>query len=73
LIQQYLPEVKDLFQIHIEAVADRANTRKHYQDVCRIIQMFGQAGGKVEATQMIRLLKNKYPRKPAFLDELMSI
>lgn len=73
LIQQYLPEVKGLFQIHIEAAADRANTRKHYQDVCRIIQMFGQAGGKVEATQMIRLLLNKYPRKPAFLDELMSI
>lgn len=73
LIQQYLPEVKDLFQIYIEAEAARANSRKHYQNVCRIILMLWQADGKVEARQLIHLLKNKYPRKPAFLDELMSI
>lgn len=73
LIQEYPLEVKELFQSHIEAAANRANNRRHYQDVCRIIEVFGQACGKEEASQMILRLKQKYPRKPAFLDELMSI
>jgi hypothetical protein len=73
LIHEYPLEVKGLFQAHIEVGADRANTRKHYQDVCRMIHVFKQACGKEEASQIIFLLKQKYPRKPAFLDELMSI
>jgi hypothetical protein len=73
LIHEYPLEVKELFQAHIEVAADRANTRKQYQDVCRRIQVFKQACGKEEALEIRFLLKQKYPRKPAFLDELMSI
>jgi hypothetical protein len=62
-----------LFLIHIEAQADRATTRKHYADVGRIIRMFQQAAGKVEAMQAARTLLARYPNKPAFRDELMKL
>ena len=66
-------EVKELFHIHIEAKADRSTTRKHYENVCRIIFLLQQAGGKEEALQITRLLLAKYPKKPAFRDDLMKL
>ena len=73
LRQQFPMEVKELFLIHIEAEADRSTTRKHYENVCRIIRMLQQVGGREEALQIARLLLAKYPKKPAFQDELMKL
>ncbi|UOF91231.1 hypothetical protein LSG31_02945 [Fodinisporobacter ferrooxydans] len=73
LIRQFPTEVKKLFQLHIESTAEHANTRKHYQDVCRIIRMLQKAGGQAEALQITNMLLAKYPRKPAFREELMKL
>jgi hypothetical protein len=73
LNQPFPMEVKELFHIHIEAEAGRSTTRKHYENVCRIIFLLQQAGGKEEALQIARLLLAKYPKKPAFRDELMKL
>jgi hypothetical protein len=66
-------EVKELFHIHIEAQAEQSTTRKQYENVCRIIRMLRQSGGKEEAMQIVRMLLAKYPKKPAFRDELMKL
>lgn len=66
-------EVKELFLNHIEAEADRSTTRKDYENVCRIIMLLQQIGGKEEALQIARLILAKYPKKPAFRDELMKL
>lgn len=73
LIQPYPSEVTELFQTHIEAEADRSSTRKHYGNVCRIIRMLQQVGGKEAALQMVSKLLSKYPKKPAFREELMKL
>jgi hypothetical protein len=73
LMRQFPTEVKELFQAHIQETAGRSSTRKHYQDVCRIIRMLQQAGGKAEAMETARMLLAKYPKKPAFREELMKL
>jgi uncharacterized Zn finger protein len=72
LLEPFPKETKELFQIHIENKAHQSNTRKQYQDVCRIIRMLQRAGGRTEAEQSIRTLLAKYPRKPALKEELIK-
>ncbi|MFC4770146.1 SWIM zinc finger family protein [Effusibacillus consociatus] len=73
LVERFPDEIKRLFQIHIENTANRSSTRKHYQDVCRIIRMLQRARGEAEAEQSVRMLLAKYPRKPAFREKLMKL
>jgi hypothetical protein len=73
LYRHFPMEVKELFHIHIEAQADQASTRKHYENVCRIIVLLQQVGGSEGALQIARMLLAKYPKKPAFRDELMKL
>lgn len=73
LMGNFRSEVIGLFQIHIESTAAHSSARAHYQNVCRIIRMLQQAGEREEALQITRLLLDKYPRKPAFREELMQL
>lgn len=73
LMREFRSEVISLFQLHIESTAAHSSTRAHYQNVCRIIRMLQQAGGREEVLQITRLLLDKYPRKPAFREELMKL
>ncbi|MEW9674263.1 hypothetical protein ABLT31_36490 [Ammoniphilus sp. 3BR4] len=73
LVKEFPKETKELFQIHIENTANQSSTRRDYQNVCRIIQMLNRAGGQAEADQAIRLLLAKYPRRPAFREELLKL
>jgi len=73
LMGEFRTEVIDLFQSHIEWTAVHSSARPHYQNVCRIIRMLQQAGGQEEALYITRLLLDKYPRKPAFREELTAL
>lgn len=73
LYPNYPQEVKALFLSYIEAKADKSTNRQDYADVCRIIRMLQKAGGKEETRLVVRVLLAKYPRRPAFQDELMKI
>lgn len=73
LMTAFPEEIKDLFQMHIEKSASQSSTRKDYQNVCRIIRMLHQVGGKVEAVKTVYSLLGKYPSKPAFREELMNV
>lgn len=73
LYPHYPAEIKTLFLSYIEAKANASANRRDYEEVCRIILMLYKVGGKEEARQVIGTLKARYPRRPAFQDELMKI
>jgi len=73
LMGEFRTEVIELFQVHIESTAAHSSARPHYQNVCRIIRMLQQAGGQEEALEITHFLLDKYPRKPAFREELMEL
>jgi hypothetical protein len=43
------------------------------ENVCRVIFLLQQAGGVDAALQIVLPLLAKYPKKPAFRDELMKL
>ncbi|HOF99790.1 MAG TPA: hypothetical protein PKW29_01665 [Clostridia bacterium] len=72
-----LPEHRDavfaIFRRYIELAAQRAGTRNDYRTVCAIIRNLKKAGGREQAEAVRRALAEKYPKKPAFLDELSRV
>ncbi|MEM5818007.1 MAG: hypothetical protein AAGU16_09115 [Desulfitobacterium hafniense] len=70
---EYREEVCRIFQHNIEQAAALANTRSHYRGVCAIIRTLQKAGGKEEARDVVQSLLLKYPRRPAFRDELSKL
>lgn len=53
--------------------ADEANDRKKYKKVCANIRKLFEYGGIAETDAVIAELKEKYPRRPAMLDELNAL
>jgi len=73
LLPHYPEEVKALFVNYIESRADESSDRRDYADVCRIIRMLQKIGGKQEAFNVTQKLLAKFPRRPAFREELGKI
>ncbi|CDX03604.1 hypothetical protein DesLBE_1384 [Desulfitobacterium sp. LBE] len=73
LMAEYREEVCRIFQHNIEQAAALANTRSHYRGVCATIRTLQKAGGKKEARDVVQSLLLKYPRRPAFRDELNKL
>jgi hypothetical protein len=73
LIETYPKEVKDLFTAHISAEAESANNRHAYKKVCSLIKTFRAAHGSTDCQNLTAELKGRYPRRPAFLEELSKI
>jgi len=73
LMPEFKEEVYALFVAHIEELARGASDRNAYQKVCASIRKLKKAGGKEQAAQIRQQLMEKYPRRPAFQDELSRI
>ncbi|TLS54094.1 hypothetical protein FE782_01755 [Paenibacillus antri] len=73
LLPHYPDEVRALLLILIEHRADESKERKAYVNVCRIIPLLQKAGGQEEALEVVKRLLFKFPRKPAFREELEKI
>ncbi|PLR75330.1 hypothetical protein CU633_21705 [Bacillus sp. V3-13] len=73
LTGEFSEEVDQLFKEYIEQSAAEASNRKKYYNVCRTIKTYKKACGKIKADGLIEALKQKYERRPAFLDELEKI
>ncbi|MEA4901038.1 hypothetical protein [Desulfitobacterium sp.] len=73
LLPDFKEEVYAIFRRYIEEAAAKANSRKDYQRVCQIIRSLKKAGGSEHARQSKLRLMEKYPRRPAFRDELTKI
>lgn len=73
LIENHLSEVNTLFVKMIMRDAEVASDRKKYKAVCKNIKQYKKACGETNSRKLIEELMNKYPRRPAFLDELQKI
>ncbi|MGJ7920784.1 SWIM zinc finger family protein [Neobacillus sp. LXY-4] len=73
LIEGHLAEVNNLFIDYIEAEAEAATDRKKYKKVCGFIKTYKKACGANNAQELVNHLKQKYPRRPAFLEELTKL
>ncbi|PGY15964.1 hypothetical protein [Bacillus sp. AFS031507] len=73
VIKEYLEEVNNLFIKYIEYSAEEATDRKKYRSVCSIIKTYKNACGTIHSHKLIGELRQKYMRRPAFLEELGKI
>lgn len=73
LIDNHLSEVNDLFVGMIMYDAEEASERRKYKEVCKDIKKYKNACGETNSRKLIEKLMSKYPRRPAFLDELKKI
>jgi hypothetical protein len=65
--------VNQLFIHFIEESAKDSSNRKEYKEVCKLIKTYKKACGTIHSHKLIGELKQKHPRRPAFLDELGKI
>lgn len=80
-IEKHVDAIKDkfydeaigIYKDYIKYEAERSNNRSHYKGVCAIIKRYKKIAGKGNAQEIINQLKEKYIRRPAFLDELGKI
>lgn len=70
---EYPEDAYKLYSDYIIYLAERSSSRKEYQSCCKEIKTLYNAGGIAEAKRLVMFLKNKYQRKPAFLDELNKL
>ncbi|WP_116190058.1 hypothetical protein [Paenibacillus taihuensis] len=73
LIRQHPSEVYQLFENYIESAARHASNRNQYKQVCQLIRKLLKAGGEQQAERIVEGLRQCYPNRPAFLDELGQI
>ena len=73
LIKDYLEEVNELFIKFIEYSAEEATERKKYRMVCSLIKTYKNACGTIHSHKLIGELREKYKRRPAFIEELGKI
>jgi len=73
LIPKHMKTVDKIFEDYILYCADRASSRSAYHSVCEIIRTYKKACGGEPANKMVKILLEKYPRRPAFKDELGKI
>jgi polyhydroxyalkanoate synthesis regulator phasin len=73
LIDNHLSEVNNLFVDMIMYDAENASERRLYKQVCKDIKKYKKACGETNSRKLIEELMSKYPRRPAFLDELQKI
>lgn len=66
-------ETYPIYEAHIIDEAAAATDRRKYKGVCKLIKNYYGAGAKVEARNMIQRLMEKYPRRAAMVDELVSL
>lgn len=67
LIELYEKEIKSYLNNHYQM------NRKTYKEACRYLRRMKKLGGTKKVDEIITYLKNKYPKRPALLDELNKV
>lgn len=73
LLDEHFDEAEQLFTEYIQREAALSGKRSHYKQVCGKIRRYKKLFGEERAERMILELKNRYRRRPAFIDELSRI
>ncbi|WP_166241001.1 hypothetical protein [Paenibacillus turpanensis] len=66
-------ETYTIYENYIEEQAATATDRRKYKGVCKLIRGYSAAGAKTAALAAIQRLIEKYPRRPAMVDELEGL
>lgn len=73
LMESHFEEANVLFIKYIELSAERTSDRRGYRKVCKLIKTYKKAFGTIHSHRLIGELKQKYQKRPAFLEELGKI
>lgn len=73
LAPQYGEEVFHLCSAMIRRESENVGNRKEYQNLCAMIDSLAGFGAAAEARKLIGELRQRYPRRPALIDELGKI
>ncbi|RBP03000.1 hypothetical protein [Rossellomorea aquimaris] len=73
LKKDYPEDVNELMISYIASEAEKSNDRKKYRKVCKHIKEYKKVFGSQFADGLIQELKQKYVKRPAFVDELGKI
>lgn len=70
LAAQYREEVYRLCTAVIRKESEQVGNRRGYRALCGLIKSLAGFGGRAEVKEIIAELRQRYPRRPALLDEL---
>lgn len=73
LMESHFEEANDLVIKYIELSAEETSDRRGYRNVCKLIKTYKKAFGTIHSHKLIGELKQKYQKRPAFIDELGKI
>lgn len=73
LVKEYSEQVYDLCYREISESCVQAKDRREYKKVMKQIAQLIKCKGNDTAKSLIEELKQKYPRRPALLDELEKV
>jgi hypothetical protein len=73
LLDEYKAEAETMFKNYIRDQAEPAGSRKYYRSVCKLIREYKEAFGETDFIELKEELKEKYKRRPTFLDELEKV
>ncbi|MBS5938648.1 hypothetical protein [Clostridium sp.] len=73
LIKDYRDDVNVMYKFLIEKMSEMASNRKEYKKVCKVIKRYINLLGEIDAYKIVKELKKKYQKRPAFIDELGKI
>ncbi len=73
LMESHFEEANGLYINYIELSAEGTSDRRGYKNVCKLIKTYKKAFGTIHSHKLIGELKQKYQKRPAFLDELGEI
>ncbi|MDQ0973695.1 hypothetical protein QFZ31_003573 [Neobacillus niacini] len=73
LMESHFEEANDLFINYIELSAEGTSDRRGYRNVCKLIKTYKKAFGTIHSHKLIGELKQRYQKRPAFIDELGKI
>lgn len=72
LLPQFSSQVYELFAKVIIKESERSSSRAHYQQVCSHLKLMKEIGDHQKALDLAGELLSKYPRRPAFREELLK-
>ncbi|TVP87722.1 MAG: hypothetical protein EA344_01500, partial [Alkalicoccus sp.] len=71
ILQKAYPEkAREAYKEYIMNIAVNATNRKKYKKIGYKLRDFAGAGGREESLELIRVLKEQYPKRTAMLEEL---
>lgn len=67
---QFPKELVEIYEQAVTSFLERNTGRRYYREACRIMQKMQKLGGEKTVKKLAKMLRVRYPRRPALIDEL---